>query len=113
MDYEVFLLSRIRERFDATGDNQDAVAHGIKRTGKLITGAAAIMIVVFSGFAMGDLSAFQQMGFGTGIAVLIDATIIRMIFVPASMALADKWNWYFPSWLNWIPDVRVEPSENK
>ena len=113
MDYEVFLLSRIRERFDATGDNQDAVAHGIKRTGKLITGAAAIMIVVFSGFAMGDLSAFQQMGFGTGIAVFIDATIIRMIFVPASMALADKWNWYFPSWLNWIPDVRVEPSENK
>ena len=112
MDYEVFLLSRIREHFDSTGNNAEAVAHGIKRTGKLITGAAGIMIVVFSGFAMGELTMFQQMGFGIGIAVFIDATIIRMVFVPASMALADKWNWYFPSWLNWIPDVRVEPPEN-
>ena len=113
MDYEVFLLSRIREHFDNNGDNAEAVAHGIRKTGRLITGAAAIMIVVFSGFAMGDLTMFQQMGFGTGVAVLIDATIIRMIFVPASMALADKWNWYFPSWLKWLPDVRVEPPENK
>ena len=112
MDYEVFLLSRIREHFDATGNNAESVAHGIKRTGRLITGAAGIMIVVFSGFAMGELTMFQQMGFGIGVAVLIDATIIRMVFVPASMALADKWNWYFPSWLNWIPDVRVEPPEN-
>ena len=85
MDYEVFLLSRIREHFDATGNNAESVAHGIKRTGRLITGAAGIMIVVFSGFAMGELTMFQQMGFGIGVAVLIDATIIRMVFVPASI----------------------------
>ena len=108
MDYHVFLLSRIRERYDLTGDNTGAVAYGIRSTGRLITGAALIMVAIFMGFASGDLVPLQQMGFGLGIAVLIDASIVRMILVPAAMALLGKANWYLPSWLNWLPDLRVE-----
>ena len=108
MDYHVFLLSRIRERFDQTLDNTESVAFGIRSTGRLITGAALIMVAVFWGFAAGDLVGLQQMGFGLGLAVLLDATIVRRVLVPASMKLLGKWNWYFPKWLEWIPDVRVE-----
>lgn len=108
MDYHVFLLSRIRERFDATGDNTESVAFGIRSTGRLITGAALIMVAVFWGFSAGDLVGLQQMGFGLGVAVLIDATIVRMILVPASMKMLGDRNWYLPSWLEWLPDVRVE-----
>ncbi len=108
MDYHVFLLSRIRERFDATGDNTGSVAFGIRSTGRLITGAALIMVAVFWGFAAGDLVGLQQMGFGLGLAVLIDATIVRIILVPASMKLLGETNWYLPKWLEWLPDVRVE-----
>jgi RND superfamily putative drug exporter len=108
MDYHVFLLSRIRERYDETHDNEDAVVFGVRSTGRLITGAALIMVAVFAGFAAGDLVMFQQMGFGAGVAVLIDATIVRSILVPASMKLLGDWNWYLPSWLEWLPDVRVE-----
>jgi RND superfamily putative drug exporter len=110
MDYHVFLLSRIRERFDETGDNTNAVAFGIRSTGRLITGAALIMVVVFWGFAAGDLVGLQQVGFGLGIAILLDATIVRMVLVPASMKLLGKWNWYMPSALGWLPDLRVEPA---
>ena len=109
MDYHVFLLSRIRERFDQTGDNTESVAFGIRSTGRLITGAALIMVAVFWGFAAGDLVGLQQMGFGLGLAVLLDATIVRMVLVPASMKLLGKWNWYLPGWLEWLPDLRVEP----
>jgi len=108
MDYHVFLLSRIKERFDITGDNGESVAHGLRTTGALITGAAIIMVAVFSGFAAGRLVSFQQMGFGLAVAVLLDATIVRTILVPASMKLLGDWNWYFPSWLEWIPNVSVE-----
>jgi len=108
MDYQVFLLSRIRERFSATGDNRDSVAFGVGSTARLITGAALIIIAVFSGFARGDLVMFQQMGFGVAVALLIDATIIRSVIVPASMALLGRLNWYLPSWLSWLPDVHVE-----
>ncbi|HEX5939683.1 MAG TPA: MMPL family transporter, partial [Dehalococcoidia bacterium] len=108
MDYHVFLLSRIRERFDETGDNKEAVAYGVRSTAGIITGAALIMVAVFSGFAMGSLVSFQQMGFGLAIAVIIDATLIRTVLVPASMALLGRWNWYLPSWLEWLPDVRVD-----
>ena len=111
MDYHVFLLSRIRERFDQTHDNTESVAFGIRSTGRLITGAALIMVAVFWGFAAGDLVALQQMGFGLGIAVLLDATIVRMVLVPAAMKLLGKWNWYLPPWLNWLPDLRVEVEE--
>jgi uncharacterized membrane protein YdfJ with MMPL/SSD domain len=108
MDYHVFLLSRIRERFTLTGDNSDAVAYGISSTARLITGAAFIIIAVFVGFALGDLVMFQQMGFGVAVALLLDATVIRTVLVPASMHLLGKWNWYLPSWLSWLPDVGVE-----
>ncbi|MBX3071970.1 MAG: MMPL family transporter [Thermomicrobiales bacterium] len=108
MDYQVFLISRIREQFDLTGNNTHAVATGLQLTAKLITGAAAIMVVVFSGFAAGQLSSLQQMGFGLAVAIAIDATIVRSILVPAAMRLLGNWNWYLPSWLNWLPDLRIE-----
>ena len=108
MDYQVFLLSRIKERYTQTGDTTDAISFGVGSTARLITGAALIIIAVFSGFAAGDLVMFQQMGFGVGVALLIDATIVRSVLVPASMKLLGDWNWYLPSWLNWLPDVHVE-----
>jgi putative drug exporter of the RND superfamily len=108
MDYHVFLLSRIRERYAQTGDTADAVVHGIAATGRIITGAALIIVVVFAGFAAGELVMFQQMGFGVAIALLVDATLIRMIIVPAVMTVLGKWNWYLPNWLNWLPELHVE-----
>jgi putative drug exporter of the RND superfamily len=108
MDYHVFLLSRIRERYATTGDTNQAVVHGIAATGRIITGAALIIVVVFAGFAAGQLVMFQQMGFGVGIALLVDATLIRMVVVPAAMALLGRWNWYLPSWLEWLPELHVE-----
>ena len=111
MDYHVFLLSRIRERYDETGDNARAVAYGLRSTGGLITGAALIMVVVFGAFAAGETIVNQQVGFGLAIAVLLDATLVRSILVPASMEVLGKGNWYLPSWLGWLPDLRVEPQE--
>ena len=108
MDYHVFLLSRIRERFDQTGDNRQAVAFGLRSTGSVITGAAAIMVAVFTGFALGDLVATQQMGFGLAVAVFLDATLVRIILVPATMRLLGKWNWWLPSWLRWLPHLGIE-----
>jgi putative drug exporter of the RND superfamily len=108
MDYHVFLLSRIREHYDASGNNTESVAVGLQATGKIITGAALIMMAVFAGFASGQLVMFQQMGFGLAVAVLIDATVIRSVLVPASMTLLGNWNWYLPQWLHWLPDLRVE-----
>ena len=113
MDYHVFLLSRIRERYDQTQDNTGSVAFGIRSTGRLITGAALIMVAVFWSFSAGDIIGLQQMGFGLGIAILLDATIVRMVLVPASMKLLGKWNWYFPSWLQWLPDLRVEAEDRQ
>jgi RND superfamily putative drug exporter len=110
MDYHVFLLSRIREHYDLTHNNTESVAVGLQSTARIITGAALIMCAVFFGFAAGRLVMFQQMGFGLGMAVLIDATIIRSILVPSAMALLGDRNWYMPKWLNWLPDLRVEGS---
>jgi RND superfamily putative drug exporter len=111
MDYQVFLLSRIRERYAQTGDTDAAISFGIGSTARLITGAALIIIAVFWGFAMGDTIAFQQMGFGVAVALLIDATIVRSVLVPATMKLLGKRNWYLPAWLTWLPDVHVEGAE--
>ena len=111
MDYHVFLLSRIRERYRQTGDNRDAIAHGVGSTGRIITGAALIIVAVFSGFARGDLVMFQQMGFGVAVALLLDATIVRLVLVPAAMQLLGERNWYLPAWLRWLPDVHVEGAE--
>jgi RND superfamily putative drug exporter len=108
MDYHVFLLSRIRERYDQTGDNTEAVAFGLRSTGRLITGAALIMVVVFGAFAAGNLVMMQQMGFGLGVAVLLDATIIRSVLVPATMKLLGDHNWYLPPVLNWLPRIGIE-----
>ena len=111
MDYHVFLLSRIRERFDQTGDNRESVAFGVRQTGGIITGAALIMVAVFGGFAAGDLVMFQQLGFGLAVAVFLDATIVRSVLVPAAMRLLGSANWWFPRCLAWLPDVRVEAGE--
>ena len=108
MDYHVFLLSRIRERYDQTKDNAASVAYGLRTTAGLITGAALIMVAVFGGFASGDFVSNQQVGFGLAIAVFLDATLVRSVLVPASMRLLGNANWYFPAWLNWLPDLRVE-----
>ena len=113
MDYHVFLVSRIRDRFDQTGDNTESVAFGIRTTGRLITGAALIMVAVFGGFASGDLVMFQQMGFGLGVAMLLDATIVRSVLVPASMRLLGHWNWYLPSFLEWLPNLSVEGARGR
>ena len=99
MDYHVFLLTRIREHYDQTGDNRGAIEFGVASTGRIITGAALIMVAVFGGFAAGELVMFQQMGFGLGVAVLLDATIVRSVLVPATMRLLGDRNWYLPRWL--------------
>ena len=108
MDYQVFMISRIRERYLQTQNNDESVAYGLRSTAGLITGAALIMVAIFGGFAAGDLIPVSQFGFGMAVAILLDATIVRMILVPASMKLLGKWNWYLPKWLEWMPDVRVE-----
>jgi len=108
MDYHVFLLSRIKERYDETRENRTAVAYGLRQTASIITGAALIMVAVFAGMASGDLVIFQQVGIGLAVAIIVDATIVRMVLVPASMELLGDWNWYFPQWLAWLPDVQVE-----
>ena len=108
MDYHVFLLSRIRERYLRTGSNEEAVAHALGTTARVITGAALIIIAVFVGFASGQIAEIQQVGFGVGVALLIDATLVRCVLVPASMKLLGRWNWYLPSWLGWLPDPHVE-----
>ncbi len=109
MDYEVFLLTRIREEYDHTGDNAKAVADGLAATGRVITAAAAIMICVFGAFILGEGRDLKLLGFGLSFAILIDATVVRLVLVPALMELMGKWNWYLPSWLRWLPVVRVEP----
>ena len=108
MDYHVFLLTRIRERFEETGDNTESVLYGVAHTAGMITGAAAIMVAVFAGFASGELVALQQMGFGLAVAVLLDATVVRVVLVPASMQLLGARNWYLPSWLGWLPRLDIE-----
>ena len=112
MDYHVFLLSRIKERYDETHDNSGSVVYGLHSTASIITGAALIMVAVFGGFALGPLSLFQQMGFGLAVAVILDATIVRMVLVPASMELLGDKNWYFPSWLEWLPKISIEGDRN-
>ena len=108
MDYQVFLLSRIKERYDLTGSTPGAVEWGVSSTARLITGAAAIIVAVFAGFAAGDLVMFQQMGFGIAVALLIDATIIRSVLLPAAMKILNERCWYLPHWLEWLPRIEVE-----
>jgi RND superfamily putative drug exporter len=96
MDYEVFLLSRIKEAWDQTGDNDRAVALGLQRTGRIVTSAATLIVVVFLGFAAGELLTIKEVGLGMAIAVVLDATVVRMLLVPATMKLMGRWNWWAP-----------------
>ena len=111
MDYHVFLLSRIRERFDQTGNNREAVAFGLRETAGMITGAALIMVAVFGAFASGQTIINQQVGFGLSVAIFLDATLVRSVLVPATMEMLGARNWYLPPFLRWLPDLRVEPVE--
>jgi putative drug exporter of the RND superfamily len=108
MDYQVFIMSRIKERHDEGASTRDAVSSGVASTARIITGAALIIIVVFAGFAAGDLVMFQQLGFGVAVALLLDATIIRSVVLPSLLALLGERTWYMPRWLHWIPDIGIE-----
>jgi RND superfamily putative drug exporter len=109
MDYEVFLLSRIREEYDRTGDNAVAVADGLASTARVITAAALIMVTVFGSFVLGDATTIKLFGLGLATAILVDATIVRMVLVPATMELLGDRNWWFPRWLDrLIPRLHVE-----
>ena len=96
MDYEVFMLARIKEAYDETGDNDAAVAVGLQRSGKIITTAALLIVLVFAGFVAGEIVAMKQLGLGLALAVIIDATIVRLLLVPAAMKLMGRWNWWAP-----------------
>ena len=112
MDYEVLMLSRIHEEWERTGDNTLAVANGLQKTGRLITGAAAIMVVVFSAFGLSSVVILKQIGFGLALAILLDATSVRALVVPATMRLMGKANWWSPKWLdNLFPTKPQEPEE--
>ena len=109
MDYEVFLLSRVREEYLITGDNETSVIHGIASTARVITSAALIMISVFLGFVLGDSPVIKMMGLGLATAILVDATIVRMVLVPATMKLMGDANWWLPTWLDrLLPKIDIE-----
>ncbi|MDG1088709.1 MAG: MMPL family transporter, partial [Acidimicrobiales bacterium] len=109
MDYEVFLLSRVREEYLVTGDNDSSVIHGIASTARVITSAALIMISVFLGFVLGDDPTIKMMGLGLATAIFVDATIVRVVLVPATMKLMGDANWWIPGWLDRIlPTIDIE-----
>jgi len=110
MDYEVFLLSRIREEWDRRHDNEHAIAYGLEHTGRIITAAAIIMIAAFAGFIAGSFVGLQQFGLGLTAAILLDATIVRAILVPATMKLLGEWNWYLPERVRRALRLRPAPS---
>jgi RND superfamily putative drug exporter len=109
MDYEVFLLSRVKEEYDRTGDNATAVADGLTATARVITAAALIMVFVFGAFVLGWDRDLKLFGLGLAVAVFIDATIVRMVLVPATMELLGDRNWWLPAWINkLLPKIDVE-----
>ncbi|HEY6606887.1 MAG TPA: MMPL family transporter [Gaiellaceae bacterium] len=109
MDYHIFILTRVREAYDRGLSTEEAVEHGISTTAGVVTSAAVVMVGVFAVFALMPILDMKEMGIGLAVAVLIDATIIRAVLLPASMKLLGDWNWYLPSWLEWLP--RLEPDE--
>jgi RND superfamily putative drug exporter len=108
MDYHVFILSRVKELHDAGASTEDAVRLAITRTASTVTSAAIIMVAVFGLFGTLSLIQFEQMGFGLAVAVLLDATIVRGVLLPAAMRLLGEWNWYLPTWLEWLPTFSPE-----
>src|SRR5712692_11145149 len=108
MDYEVFLVTRMREAGGEQRDNRDAVGFGLERTGRIVTAAAIIMVAAFSGFIAGRIVGLQQFGLGLAVAIFVDATIVRSLLVPSLMAIFGRWNWWLPPSLARV--VRVPPS---
>src|SRR2546428_2268526 len=109
MDYEIFILSRVREEYLVSGDNATAVADGLASTARVITAAAAIMIAVFMSFVLGDLRVLKLLGLGLATAILVDATVVRMVLVPSTMELLGNANWWLPKWLDRVvPRVSIE-----
>jgi uncharacterized membrane protein YdfJ with MMPL/SSD domain len=111
MDYHVFIISRIRETFDRGASMDDAIAHGIKSTAGVVTSAAIVMVAVFSIFGTLSLLMFKQFGVGLAAAILLDATIVRGVLLPATMKLLGEWNWYLPKWLEWLPRLESHEAE--
>jgi RND superfamily putative drug exporter len=110
MDYHVFILSRVREAFDRGMKTEDAVAYGIKATASTVTSAAIVMVAVFAIFATLSSLDFKMMGVGLSVAILLDATLVRAVLLPATMKLLGDWNWYLPKGLNWLPRISHEPA---
>jgi uncharacterized membrane protein YdfJ with MMPL/SSD domain len=108
MDYQVFIVSRIREAFDRGMKTEDAVEHGIKSTASVVTSAAIVMVAVFAIFASLGALMLKEMGVGLAVAVFVDATIVRAVLLPATMKLLGDWNWYLPKHLEWLPKIRLE-----
>jgi len=113
MDYEVLMLSRIHEEWEVTGDNTQAVANGLQKTGRLITGAAAIMVVVFMAFGLSSVVILKQIGLGLALAIFLDATIVRALVVPSTMRLMGKWNWWSPKWMASLFGTNAAPQDEK
>src|SRR5436189_653730 len=111
MDYHVFIVSRIRETFDRGASMDDAIADGIKSTAGVVTSAAIVMVAVFSIFTTLSLLFFKQFGVGLAAAILIDATLVRAVLLPATMKLLGERNWYLPGWLQWLPRLEHGVSE--
>jgi len=109
MDYEVFLISRMRELHDGGLDTRDSVSQGLARTGRIVTSAALVMVVAFSGFIIGSSTDLKEFGFGLAAAIAIDATIVRILLVPSLMRLLRRWNWYLPARVARLARVRTTP----
>jgi RND superfamily putative drug exporter len=112
MDYEIFLVMRIHEEWLRSGDNRASVRRGLAATGGTITAAAAIMIVVFGSFVLGGERVIKEFGVGLAAAIFVDAVVIRTTLVPSLMLLMGKANWWFPSWLEWVPHIHMEPEDH-
>jgi uncharacterized membrane protein YdfJ with MMPL/SSD domain len=113
MDYHVFIISRIKELHDGGMSTEEAISLGIRRTAGTVTSAAIIMVAVFAIFGTLRLIMMKQLGVGLGLAVLIDATVIRGVLLPATMKLLGDWNWYMPRWLEWVPSLSPEAKTPK
>jgi len=113
MDYQVFLLTRVREEYDKTGDTRLGVVRGLARTARVITSAALIMIFVFGAFVLNPSPEVKMFGLGLAVAVLVDATIVRMMLVPATMEILGDANWWFPKWLSFLPRLDLEGSSEE
>src|SRR4029077_5328280 len=110
MDYHIFILTRVREAYDRGLSTEQAVEHGISTTAGVVTSAALVMVGAFAVFALMPILDMKEMGIGLAVAVLLDATLVRGVLVPATMTLRGDWNWYLPKWLEWLPRLESETS---